>query len=208
MSYNKLNVILGWAMFILATVVYTLTLEPTMPFWDCGEFIATAYKLQIGHPPGAPLFMIIGRVATLFAMGDTTKVAYMMNLLSALASAGSILFLFWTITHFAKRILVNTQAEIDQSNLIKIMGSGIVGALAYTFSDTFWFSAVEGEVYAMSSFLTALVFWAILKWEDKLSNDNDTYADRWVVFIAFLMGLSIGVHLLNLLTIPAIVMVY
>lgn len=206
MSYNKINNIIGWIVGIIATTVYMMTKEATVSFWDCGEFISGAAKLEVVHSPGAPLFLMIGRFfVMLFGIKNA---ALAVNTLSAVSSGATILFLFWTITHFAKRILVNTQAEIDQSNLIKIMGAGIVGALAYTFSDTFWFSAVEGEVYAMSSFLTALVFWAILKWEDKISNDNDTYADRWVVFIAFLMGLSIGVHLLNLLTIPAIVMVY
>jgi hypothetical protein len=157
-QYKLLNNVFGWLAFAIALFTYGSTIEPTASFWDCGEFIATAYKLQIGHPPGAPLFMIIGRVATLFAFGDTTKVAMMMNMLSALASAGSILFLFWTITHLARKIIVKLNEEITTGNLIAILGSGLVGALAYTFSDTFWFSAVEGEVYATSSFFTAVVF--------------------------------------------------
>ncbi|MEZ5046006.1 MAG: DUF2723 domain-containing protein [Chitinophagaceae bacterium] len=206
MNYNKLNNILGWAVGLIATTVYMMTKEATVSFWDCGEFISGAAKLEVVHSPGAPLFLMIGRLfVILFGMKNA---ALAINTLSALSSGLTIMFLFWTITHFAKRILINSNEEINQSNLIKVMGAGLVGALAYTFSDTFWFSAVEGEVYALSSFLTALVFWAILKWEDRLTNDQDPYADRWVLFIAFLMGLSIGVHLLNLLTIPAIVMVY
>ena len=204
-SYKFLNNTLGWLTFAIALLTYGMTVEPTASFWDCGEFIATAYKLQIGHPPGAPLFMIIGRVATLFAMGDTTKVAYMMNLLSALASAGSILFLFWTITHLARKIFTAGGQQLSNGSLIAIFGSGLVGALAYTFSDTFWFSAVEGEVYALSSFFTAIVFWAMLKWEEVA---DQPHADRYIVLIAYLMGLSIGIHLLNLLTIPALAYIY
>jgi hypothetical protein len=204
-SYKLLNNALGWLTFLIALFTYGMTVEPTASFWDCGEFIATAYKLQIGHPPGAPLFMIIGRVATLFAMGDTTKVAYMMNLLSALASAGSILFLFWTITHLARKIFKAEEGNFSTGSLIAIFGSGLVGALAYTFSDTFWFSAVEGEVYALSSFFTAIVFWAMLKWEEVA---DEPYADRYIVLIAYLMGLSIGIHLLNLLAIPALAFIY
>lgn len=206
MNYNKINNIVGWIIGLIATTVYMMTKEATVSFWDCGEFISGAAKMEVVHSPGAPLFLMIGRFFVI--LFGVKKAALAVNTLSALCSGMTILFLFWTITHFAKRILLNNSENIDQSNLIKIMGAGIVGALAYTFSDTFWFSAVEGEVYAMSSFLTALVFWAILKWEDKLTQDQDPHADRWVVFIAFLMGLSIGVHLLNLLTIPAIVMVY
>jgi hypothetical protein len=204
-QYKLLNNVFGWLAFAIALFTYGSTIEPTASFWDCGEFIATAYKLQIGHPPGAPLFMIIGRVATLFAFGDTTKVAMMMNMLSALASAGSILFLFWTITHLARKIIVKLNEEITTGNLIAILGSGLVGALAYTFSDTFWFSAVEGEVYATSSFFTAVVFWAMLKWEEVA---DEPYADRYIVLIAYLMGLSIGIHLLNLLEIPALAYIY
>jgi hypothetical protein len=204
-SYKFLNNTLGWLAFFIALFTYGATVEPTASFWDCGEFIATAYKLQIGHPPGAPLFMIVGRVATLFAFGDTAKVALMMNYLSALASAGSILFLFWTITHLARKIFVRKGEEIAGGNLIAVLGSGLVGALAYTFSDTFWFSAVEGEVYALSSFFTAIVFWAMLKWEEVA---DEPYADRYLILIAYLMGLSIGVHLLNLLAIPALAYIY
>jgi len=204
-TYKRFNNIFGWLAFAAAMLTYGLTIEPTASFWDCGEFIATAYKLQIGHPPGAPLFMILGRVATMFAFGDVTKVAMMMNLFSAFASAISILFLFWTITHLTRKLIVKANEDISLGQTIAIIGSGLVGALAYTFSDTFWFSAVEGEVYATSSFFTAIVFWAMLKWEEVA---HEPYADRYIVFIAYLMGLSIGVHLLNLLAIPAIAFIY
>lgn len=205
MNYKLINNITGWVIFIIATLVYVLTIEPTTSFWDCGEFIATAYKLEVGHPPGAPLFMLLARFFSLFAFGDVTQVAKMVNILSALMSSFTILFLFWTITHLAKKIIEKTSNSFDKPQLLTVIGSGIVGALAYTFSDTFWFSAVEGEVYAMSSFFTAIVFWAILRWENVA---NQPFANRWLVLIAFLMGLSIGVHLLNLLTIPAIVFVF
>ncbi|HLO59331.1 MAG TPA: DUF2723 domain-containing protein [Bacteroidales bacterium] len=209
-KYRRVNNLLGWVVFLISAVVYLLTIEPTVSLWDCGEFISTAYKLQIGHPPGAPLFMIVARFFSLFA-SDTSKVAMMVNAFSGLASAFTIMFLFWTITHLALK-LVNyrnaSEGNPDQFSLkdqIIIFGSGLVGSLAYTFSDTFWFSAVEGEVYASSSLFTALVFWAVLKWENEA---NQKYANRWLILIAYLMGLSIGVHLLNLLAIPAIVMVY
>ncbi|MBK7763922.1 MAG: DUF2723 domain-containing protein [Bacteroidetes bacterium] len=206
MSYNKINNLVGWFVCLIACGVYLITKEATVSFWDCGEFISGAAKLEVVHSPGAPLFLMINRIfVAIFGMQNA---ALAVNASSALCSGFTILFLFWTITHFAKRIIAKQNEELTNTNLIKIMGAGIVGALAYTFSDTFWFSAVEGEVYAMSSFLTALVFWAILKWEDRLTVANETHADRWVVFIFFVMGLSIGVHLLNLLTIPAIVMVY
>lgn len=199
--YNR---ILGWVVFLIAATVYLLTLEPTTSLWDCGEFIASAYKLQVGHPPGAPLFMIIARFFSLFAGGDVSKVALMINALSGLASAFTIMFLFWTITHLAIK-LVNPGENIKTWQIVAILGSSLVGSIAYTFSDTFWFSAVEGEVYALSSLFTAVVFWAILKWENTA---DEKYANRWLILIAYLMGLSIGVHLLNLLAIPAIVMVY
>lgn len=203
-KYNQINNIAGWATFLISAIVYLLTIEPTASFWDCGEFIASAFKLEVGHPPGSPVFMLIGRFFTLFA-SDVSKVAVMVNIMSALASAFTILFLFWTITHLAKKMLVKKDEEASKANIIGIMGAGIVGALAYTFSDSFWFSAVEGEVYALSSFFTAIVFWAILKWENEAEKP---YANRWLIFIAYMMGLSIGVHLLNLLTIPAIVFIY
>lgn len=204
-AYKKMNNLLGWLVFAVAAAVYIITSEPTASFWDCGEYIATAYKLQVGHPPGAPTFQLIGRFFTLFAFGDTALVARMVNTLSALVSAFSILFLFWSITHLARKIFTANNTEIIKEKTWAILGSGLVGALAYTFSDSFWFSAVEGEVYATSSFFTAIVFWAILKWEDEA---DSKYALRWLILIAYLVGLSIGVHLLNLLAIPAMVFVY
>jgi hypothetical protein len=203
-NYRLVNIVAGWITFIIAAFVYLSTIEPTASFWDCGEFISSAYKLEVGHPPGAPLFMMMGNFFTLFAGDDVTQVAKMVNSMSALFSALTILLLFWSITHLAKRIVVKN-AEMTMGNLIAVIGSGFVGALAYTFSDTFWFSAVEGEVYASSSLFTALVFWAILKWENVA---DEPHANRWLILIAYLMGLSIGVHLLNLLAIPAIVLVY
>jgi hypothetical protein len=202
--FKFLNNIFGWLAFAIAAVTYLLTIEPTTSFWDCGEFISTAYKLDVGHPPGAPFFMLTGRFFTLFA-SDVTQVAVMINSLSALLSAFTILFLFWTITHLARKVVVKSENDFTVSNIIGILGAGMVGALAYTFSDTFWFSAVEGEVYAYSSFFTAIVFWLILKWEDVADKSG---SDRWLILIAYLMGLSIGVHLLNLLAIPALVLVY
>jgi len=202
--FNLLNNIFGWVAFAIAALTYLLTMEPTASFWDCGEFISTAYKLDVGHPPGAPFFMLTGRFFTLFA-SDPSHVAVMVNSLSALLSAFTILFLFWTITHLARKVVTKSEEDYSTANIIAVLGSGMVGALAYAFSDTFWFSAVEGEVYAYSSFFTALVFWAILKWERVADRPG---SDRWLVLIAYLMGLSIGVHLLNLLAIPAIILVY
>ena len=202
--YKKINNITGWILFAIASAVYIITSEPTASYWDCGEYIATAFKLQVGHPPGAPLFQMIGRFFSLFAFGNTAQVARMVNTMSALASGFTILFLFWTITRLAKKIVVKN-GEFPIEKIIAIVGSGIVGALAYTFSDSFWFSAVEGEVYAMSSFFTAFVFWAILKWEDVYDSPEGL---RWLILIAFMIGLSVGVHLLNLLALPSIVMVY
>ena len=202
-QFKLLNNIFGWIAFLVAAIVYIMTIEPTTSFWDCGEFITTANKLQVGHPPGAPTFMILSRFFSLFA-SDVTHIAMMINILSALASAFTILFLYWTITHIARKIVARN-GEFTTATLIGVLGSGLVGALAYTFSDTFWFSAVEAEVYASSSLFTALVFWAILKWEDVA---HEPFANRWIILIAYLMGLSIGVHLLNLLAIPAIVFVY
>lgn len=201
-KFKMYNRILGWVVFLISAATYLLTAEPTVSLWDCGEFISAAFKLQVGHPPGAPFFMLVGRFFSLFAGGDVTKVAFMINSMSCLASAFTIMFLYWTIVHLAQKIVANENLKTWQS--IAILGSGVVGALAYTFSDTFWFSAVEGEVYASSSFFTAIVFWAILKWENVA---DEKYSNRWLIFIAYLMGLSIGVHLLNLLAIPAIVLV-
>ena len=203
-NYKLYNNVTGWFIFLISALVYLSTIEPTTSLWDCGEFIASAYKLEVGHPPGAPFFMLIGRFFSLFAGKDVSKVAMMINLISVLASAFTIMFLFWTITHMAKRIIVK-ENNYTPAKTLAIIGSGLAGAMAYTFSDTFWFSAVEGEVYASSSLFTAVVFWAILKWENVA---DEKYADRWLVLIAYLMGLSIGVHLLNLLAIPAIALVY
>ncbi len=203
-NFRKYNLILGWLSFFIALVVYLLTIEPSVSLWDCGEFIASSYKLQVGHPPGAPLFLLMGRLFSLFA-SDPANVAKMYNAFSATTSAFTILFLFWTISHLLKKIYIKSNADYTLNNYILILGSSLVGALAYTFSDTFWFSAVEGEVYATSSLFTAVVFWAILKWENIADEKN---ANRWLILIAYLIGLSIGVHLLNLLAIPAIVLVY
>jgi hypothetical protein len=203
-KYKLYNNLTGWITFLIAATVYLLTIEPTASWWDCSEFITTAYRMEVGHPPGAPLFMIIGRFFTLFAGHDVTKVAIMVNILSALMSAFTILFLFWTITHLARKILA-VDGQFTKGKMIVVLGSGLIGALAYTFSDTFWFSAVEAEVYGSSSFFTAIVFWAILKWEDVA---DEKYANRWIILIAYLTGLSIGIHLLNLLAIPAMVFVY
>ncbi|MBC7744994.1 MAG: DUF2723 domain-containing protein [Flavobacterium sp.] len=205
MNYQRINNILGWVTFFIAATVYTLTLEPTASFWDTGEFISAAYKLQVVHQPGAPLFLMIGKMFSLLAGSDVTRVAFWINMSSALASAATILFLFWTITALAKKILLQTNEIVNNSKILTIMGSGLVGALAFTFSDSFWFSAVEAEVYALSSLCTAVVFWAILKWD---AHADEPHADKWLVFIAYVMGLSIGVHLLNLLAIPAIALVY
>lgn len=205
MKFQKLNLIIGWITFAIASSVYIATIEPTASFWDCGEFIATGYKLEVGHPPGAPFFMMMTKFFSLFSGGDVTKVAMWANIMSALASGFTILFLFWTITHLGRRLTGKKADELSLGWQIAILGSAFVGSLAYTFSDTFWFSAVEGEVYATSSLLTAVVFWAILKWEDVA---DEKYSNRWLVLIAYIIGLSIGVHLLNLLAIPAIVLVY
>ncbi len=216
MSFNRVNNIVGWIVFLIASTVYIMTAEKNGSLWDCGEFVASCFKLQIPHPPGAPLFVILGRFFVILFGDDPATAAKAVNIMSALASSFTILFLFWTITHFARK-LVNPDVQTMTGNQVNtIMGAGVVGALAYTFSDSFWFSAVEGEVYALSSFFTALVFWAMLKWEHQVDRDSATdskdaghfNADRWIVFIFFMMGLSIGVHLLNLLTIPAIVMIY
>jgi hypothetical protein len=203
LNYQRINNIVGWLVFAIAAVVYTLTLEPTTSFWDCGEFISACYKMQVMHPPGAPFFMLTGRIFTLFA-SDPSQVAWTVNFLSGITSAFTILFLFWTITAFGRKMIEKT-GSMSSGSLLALMGAGVVGALAYTFTDSFWFSAVEGEVYAYSSFFTAVVFWAILKWE-RVADEADS--NRWLILIAYLMGLSIGVHLLNLLAIPAICFVY
>ena len=203
-QYKLVDNVMGWLAFAIAAFVYCSTIEPTASFWDCPEFISTGYKLEVGHPPGAPFFMLTANLFSQFA-SDPTQVARMVNIMSALLSATTILFLFWSITHLVRKLILKDWSELTNAKLIAIEASGLVGALIYTFSDTFWFSAVEGEVYAYSSALTALVFWLILKWED---HADEPHSDRWLVLIAYIMGLSIGVHLLNLLCIPAIVLVY
>ena len=203
-QYNKINNLVGWLAFVIAAFTYCMTIEPTASFWDCPEFITTGYKLEVGHPPGAPFFMLTANLFSQFT-SDPSKVAMMVNIMSALMSAACILFLFWSITHLAKKLICPDEENMTVGKLITIMGSGLVGALAYTWSDTFWFSAVEGEVYAYSSLFTAIVFWLILKWENRA---HEPHSDRWLILIAYLTGLSIGVHLLNLLCIPAIVLVY
>jgi Protein of unknown function (DUF2723) len=211
MNFQKLNNILGWIIGLVSSAVYILTMEPTGSLWDCGEFVSCAKNLGVPHPPGAPLFLLLGRLFTLLTPNDA---AVGVNLLSALSSGFTIMFLFWTITHFGRRLVEKDHTEeLVGNKLFSVMAAGVIGSLAYTFSDSFWFSAVEGEVYALSSFFTAVVFWMILKWEheDIKAGDDDlkrTHAERWIILIFFMMGLSIGVHLLNLLTIPAIVMVY
>ncbi len=203
-QYRTVNNLMGWITFLIAATVYCLTIEPTASFWDCPEFITTGYKLEVGHPPGAPFFMLVANLFSQFA-SDPSEVAKMVNYMSALMSAACILFLFWTITHLVRKLVIKDEEHITTAQIITVMGSGLVGALAYTFSDTFWFSAVEGEVYAFSSLFTAVVFWLILKWEDVA---DQPHSDRWLVLIAYLTGLSIGVHLLNLLCLPAIVLIY
>ena len=203
MSYQKLNNWTGWGIWAIATIVYLSTIEPTASFWDCGEFIASAYKLEVGHPPGAPFFMLLARFLMVFSTPETA--AIFANALSALSSSFTILFLFWSITHLAKKFTGNAGEGMSAAQIWAVLGSGAVGALAYTFSDSFWFSAVEGEVYALSSLFTALVFWVILKWESVADQPGHL---RWILVIAYLMGLSIGVHLLNLLAIPAIALVF
>jgi len=213
MTFRKANNVTGWTVFLIALATYVLTREARGSLWDTGEFIASAKGLQLPHPPGAPLFVLLGRFfVILFGDGPLTA-ASAVNFLSALSSAATILFLFWSITHFGRKLYNTQEDKLSVAQINIILGAGLVGSLAYTFSDSFWFSAVEGEVYALSSFFAALVFWAMLKWEqaDERAGINSVdrlRADRWIVFLFFMMGLSIGVHLLNLLTIPAIVMIY
>ena len=195
--YKLINNISGWTVFVIAAIVYLLTIESSASFWDCGEFISAAYKLEVGHPPGAPIFMLLGNLFSQFT-NDPGQVALMINSMSALLSAFTILFLFWTITHLTRKLVVGEgKEELTLGQIIIVIGSGLVGSLIYTFSDTFWFSAVEGEVYAFSSMLTALVFWLILKWED---NSLKSDSDKWIVLIAYVMGLSIGVVLITIAT--------
>jgi len=205
MNYKKVNNLTGWVICLIACLVYILTMEASGSFWDCGEFVSSAYKLQIPHPPGAPLFVMMGRFFIVLFGDNPHTAARAVNFMSAILSGLTILFLFWSITHFARKIVQKNTIPLTSQQVFTIMAAGAVGALAYTFCDSFWYSAVEGEVYGSSSFFTALVFWAILKWEDE---SQQATADRWIIFIFYMMGLSIGIHLLNLLTIPAIVMVY
>lgn len=213
MSFKRINNITGWIVCIIACAVYIMTMEATGSLWDCGEFASSAYKLQVPHSPGAPFFVLIGRL--FMAPFDADHAATGINLMSALASGFTILFLFWSITHFARKLVMKNGGELTSEKIYGIMAAGIVGSLAYTFSDSFWYSAVEGEVYALSSFFTAVLFWAMLKWENDIDAEHQqnikghfTRADRWIILIFFLAGLSIGVHLLNLLVIPAVVMIY
>jgi hypothetical protein len=203
-KYRRWNNITGWLMFLIAAVVYLMTVEPSISFWDCGEFILSANRLQVGHPPGAPLFLMMGRIAALFAGSNASKVPLMINRFSALCSGLAIMFLFWTITHLIRRIFTRN-GQLEEKHIIIILASGIIGSLAYTFSDTFWFSAVEGELYALSSLILGLVFWAMLKWEEEA---DEPTSGRWIILIAYIMGLGLGVHRLNLLVIPVLVFVY
>ncbi len=204
LSYRKLNNIGGWVVFLIAAAVYTMTAEPTTSFWDCGEFILASHGLQIGHPPGAPIYLMLGRLFSLFAGGDALRVAFMVNMLSVIASAFTIMFLFWSVTHMVRKVYRDDESDCSTNRLV-VLCAGAVGSLAYAFTDTFWFSAVEAEVYALSSLFTAIVFWAMLRWEESADRPG---SGRWLILIAYLMGLSIGVHLLNLLALPALVMIY
>jgi len=205
MQYKKINNLLGWLCFVIASATYILTLEPSVSFWDCGEFISCAFRLQVAHQPGYPLFAMLGKFFSLLSFGNNAKVPYFTNMGSALASGATIMFLFWTITALAKKLVPATEDENDKTRTILIMGAGLVGALAFTYTDTFWFSAVETIVFALSALCTSIVFWAILKWD---AHADEPGADKWLIFIAYVIGLSIGIHLLNLLTIPAISLVY
>jgi len=208
MTYSKWNTYLGWLVFAVATTVYLMTIESTASLWDCGEYITAAYKLEVGHPPGAPLFMVLGRLFSFFAAPE--NVAVYINALSAVSSSLTILFMFWSLTLLIKKIVIKQGDELNSSNQIAIFSAATIGSLAYTFSDSFWFSAVEGEVYAMASLFTAVIFWAILKWDEQmhLSQHGSTLSDlrpnRWLILIFFLLGLAIGVHLLGILVVPAI----
>jgi hypothetical protein len=203
-DFRKVNNLTGWVVFLIAAIVYGLTVEPTASFWDVGEFIAVSYKLMVPHPPGAPFFLLVNRMFG-FLASDVTKVAFWMNFLSGICSAFTILFLFWSITLLGRKIFNVSIDKLTSAQIYTLMGAGVVGALAYTFSDSFWFSAVEAEVYAMSSFFTAFVFWAILKWE---LIEDESAANRWLILTAYMVGLSIGVHLLNLVAMPALALVY
>ena len=202
-NFKKWDLILGWGVFLIALITYSLTLEPTVSSWDCGEYISTAVKLEVGHPPGAPLFQMLGAFFAMFT-SDVENIAMMVNFMSALASAFTILFMFWTMTNLGSKLAAKAN-EFSEGSFIAVLGSAVVGSLAYTFSDSFWFSAVEGEVYAMSSFLMAILFWLGLKWENDI---NTPRGNKWLVLISFVVGLSFGVHILSMLVIPAIVLLY
>ena len=206
-KYRLIDNVIGWLVFVVAAITYLLTIEPTASFWDCPEFIAQAFKSEVGHPPGNPIFILVGRFAANFAGGDVMAVSKCVNAMSALLSAATILFLFWTVTHLVKKLVVKDGEEdgMTLTQYLVVMGSGVCGALVYTWSDTFWFSAVEAEVYAFSSFCTALVVWLMLKWEDQA---DDPRSDRWIILIAYVFGFSLGVHLLNLLCIPALALIF
>ncbi|HZI01101.1 MAG TPA: DUF2723 domain-containing protein, partial [Flavisolibacter sp.] len=213
MNFKKVNNITGWVVFLIASLTYIITAEKTGSLWDCGEFVSAAYKVQMPHPPGAPLFVLLGRFFLILFGDNGTTAAMAVNIMNAIASGATVLFLFWTITHFARKLTIGFREEPDYGQIFTIMGAGVVGGLAYTFTDSFWYSAVEGEVYALSSLFTALAFWAMLKWEraDDAANGDPVLrnrADRWIVFLFFALGLSIGIHLLGLLVIPAAVMIY
>src|SRR5689334_5000200 len=213
MNFKKVNNIAGWVVCAIASLVYILTAEMRGSFWDCGEFVSACYKVQLPHPPGAPLFVLLGRFFIILFGDDAMMAAKAVNIMNALASGFTILFLFWSITHFARKLMTGFREEPTTAQMFTIIGAGMVGGLAYTFSDSFWYSAVEGEVYALSSMFTALAFWIILKWEranEAAGNDRQlrNRADRWIIFFFFALGLSIGIHLLGLLVIPAAVMVY
>ena len=199
-EYKKLNNYTGWITFLIALIVYSITVEDTASFWDAGEFIAVSSKLEVPHPPGAPFYLLLGRFFSFFSFGDPEKIALAINFLSVVSSAFTILFLFWTITYLTSKIIKTD----NFNNILLVLISGLTGALTFTFTDSFWFSAVEAEVYAMSSFFTAFVFWAILRWE---SSQNNKIQNRWIILIAYMMGLSIGVHLLNLVAIPALALI-
>src|SRR5688572_24887460 len=205
MNFSRVNNLIGWIVCFIACSVYLLTMEPTVSLWDTGEFIASSKTIGIPHPAGAPLFILIGRFFIILFGDSGNTAAIAINSLSAIASGFTILFLFWTITHFARKLVQTGNEALNRHQLFMVMSAGVIGGLAYTFSDSFWYSALEGEVYALSSLFTAIAFWAICKWEQQADKPG---ADRWLIFIFYLMGLSIGVHLLNLLAIPAIVMVY
>ena len=205
MDYKRINNLTGWGVFLIALVVYLLTMAPTASYWDCGEFIACSNELEVPHPPGAPFFLLVGRIFAMLAFGNELLVAFMLNLMSVLSSAFTVLFTFWITTHLAQKMVVNKEEQASFSQTIAIMAAGVVAGLANTFADSFWFNAVEAEVYAMSSFFTAIVVWLMFKWEERADEPGN---ERWIILIAYLMGLSIGVHLLNLLAIPALAFIY